>query len=79
MASACISRIRIHPMKKGTNECHNRMLRRFSPKGRSMSDLDSDTMRSFADTINALPRKILGYATPEELFERELDKIYALH
>ena len=27
-------------------------------------------------TINNLPRKILGYHTPEELFEKELDRIY---
>ncbi|MEE0855713.1 MAG: IS30 family transposase, partial [Ruminococcus sp.] len=31
----------------------------------------------FADIINNLPRKILGYHTPEELFEQELDRIYA--
>ncbi|NLW25735.1 MAG: IS30 family transposase, partial [Clostridia bacterium] len=28
--------------------------------------------------INGLPRKILGYKTPEELFDEELDLIYAL-
>jgi len=28
--------------------------------------------------MNGLPRKILGYKTPEELFEEELDLIYAL-
>ena len=26
-----------------------------------------------ADLMNALPRKILGYHTPEELFEKEPD------
>ena len=31
----------------------------------------------FADVINNLPRKILGYHTPDELFEKELDRIYA--
>ena len=31
----------------------------------------------FADIINGLPRKMLGYQTPEELFEKELDRIYA--
>ena len=30
----------------------------------------------FADKINNRPRKILGYHTPEELFEQELDRIY---
>ena len=31
-----------------------------------------------ADIINGLPRKILNYAAPEELFDRELDIIYSL-
>ena len=29
------------------------------------------------ELMNALPRKILGYRSPEELFEMELDRIYA--
>ena len=63
--------------EKGTNECHNRMLRRFIPKGKSISDYTADEICFFADCINGLPRKILGYATPEDLFERQLDRIYA--
>ena len=53
--------------EKGTNECHNRMLRRFIPKGKSISDYSADEICFFADCINGLPRKILGYHTPEEL------------
>ena len=63
--------------EKGTNECHNKMLRRFIPKGRSISDYSADDILYFADVINNLPRKILGYHTPDELFEAELDRIYA--
>lgn len=69
-----------HPFsswEKGTNECHNRMLRRFIPKGKSISNYSMEDILFFADRINALPRKILGYNTPEELFEKELDRIYA--
>ena len=69
-----------HPFsswEKGTNECHNRMLRRFIPKGKSISGYSPDDILHFADMMNALPRKILGYHTPEELFEKELDRIYA--
>ena len=29
--------------------------------------------------MNALPRKQLGYRTPEELFEKFLDKVYSLN
>ena len=69
-----------HPFsswEKGTNECHNKLLRRFIPKGKSISDYSPDDILHFADMMNSLPRKILGYHTPEELFERELDRIYA--
>lgn len=62
--------------EKGTNECHNKMLRRFIPKGKSIDDYSADDILFFADKINNLPRKILGYRTPEELFEQELDRIY---
>ena len=63
--------------EKGTNECHNKMLRRFSPKGKSINDYDIEDILFFSDVINGLPRKILNYHTPEELFEKQLDRIYA--
>ena len=53
------------------------MLRRFIPKGKPISSYTAEDICYFADCINGLPRKILGYRTPEELFEQELDKIYA--
>jgi len=68
-----------HPyssFEKGCVECHNRMLRRFIPKGKSIDDYTADEIMIFADFINGLPRKQLGYHTPEELFETELDRIY---
>lgn len=63
--------------ERGTNECHNRMLRRFIPKGKNIENYSDEDIQFFADRINSLPRKILGYRTPEELFEQELDRIYA--
>ena len=63
--------------EKGTVERHNRMLRRFIPKGKSIDDYTADEILIFADLINALPRKCLGYRTPEELFDAELDRIFA--
>ena len=69
-----------HPyssFEKGTNECHNKMLRRFIPKGRSIVGYSQEDIDYFADIINGLPRKILGYKTPDELFDQELDLIYS--
>ena len=63
--------------EKGTVERHNRMLRRFIPKGKSIDDYSADEIMIFADIVNELPRKILGYRTPNELFEKELDRIFA--
>lgn len=40
---------------------------------------DSFTAEQISDVetwCNSLPRKILGYWTPDEIFEKELDKIY---
>ncbi len=53
------------------------MLRRFISKGKPISSYTAEYICYFADCINGLPRKILEYRTPEELFEQELDKIYA--
>lgn len=63
--------------EKGTNECHNKLLRRFIPKGVSMAGYSAEDIAYMADWANTLPRKILGYRTPDELFEAELDRIYA--
>jgi IS30 family transposase len=69
-----------HPyssFEKGTNERHNGLIRRFLPKGTRMADCSIDTIAFVEDWCNTLPRKILGYRTPEELFENEMDQIYA--
>lgn len=69
-----------HPFssrEKGTNACHNKLLRRFIPKGKRISAYSPDDILHFADLMNALPRKILGYHTPEALFGKEPDRSYA--
>ncbi|MCH3955417.1 MAG: IS30 family transposase [Eubacterium sp.] len=60
------------------NERHNRILRRYIPKGVSINRYSADQILSFADEINALPRRPLGYCTPEELFEAFLDQVYSV-
>lgn len=70
-----------HPyssFERGTNERHNGLLRRFVPKGKRISDYSHDAIGRLEEWINGLPRKIFGYKTPEELFDAELDLIYAL-
>ena len=69
-----------HPFssfERGTNERHNGLVRRFIPKGRSFDEFSDEQIKWIEDWCNALPRKLLNYSSPEELFEAELDKIYA--
>ncbi len=70
-----------HPyssFEKGTNERHNGLIRRFIPKGKRISDYLLETISFIENWMNTLPRKLLDYKTPEELFEIHLDKIYLL-
>ena len=71
----------IHPyfsFEKGTNERHNGLIRRFVPKGKRISGYSYHDIAFIEDWMNTLPRRILKYKTPEELFEAQLDQIYAL-
>ena len=61
--------------EKGSNERHNRLVRRFIAKGERISDYSIDAIARIEDWCNNLPRKILGYKTPDELFEAKLDEI----
>ena len=60
------------------NERHNGLFRAFVPKGASMQNYSAEYILSAADELNARPRKKLGYATPEELFDSFLDRVYAV-
>ena len=42
-----------------------------------MNDYSLDDIAFIEEWMNTLPRKILGYKTPEEVFEQQLDLIYA--
>lgn len=60
------------------NERHNRILRRFIPKGTDINKISEEELERIEDLINGLPRKRLGYKTPEELLNEQLDLIYRL-
>ena len=63
--------------EKGTVERHNGLIRRFIPKGHRIDEYSPEQISNIELWCNALPRKILGYRTPEEAFDQELDRIYA--
>ena len=64
--------------EKGGIERHNRLIRRYIPKGKSIKDYDLRQIYGIEDWCNNLPRKILAYHTPDELYERRLDCIYQI-
>lgn len=61
--------------ERGSNERNNRMLRRYFPKGQSLSKYTQKDCDRVADHLNSIPRKILNYHSAQELFDMELEKL----
>lgn len=60
-----------HPFtssERGTNEVHNRMIRYDFPKGLSLDAVSPRAVAKTAEKLNNLPRRLLGFQTPAELF-----------
>lgn len=59
-----------HPFsswERGTNENHNRMIRRFIPKGKDIAGYSKKKIAEIEAWMNSYPRKILGYQTPNQV------------
>lgn len=63
--------------ERGTNENINRMIRRFIPKGADIDKYTSKDITKIQNWINQYPRRMFGFATSQELYEAELQKIIA--
>lgn len=61
--------------ERGTNENHNGIIRRFIPKGLSLNDVTTESIKKIASWMNNLPRKRLGYRTPTEVFYEYFNQI----
>ena len=48
------------------------------PKGVSIENYTDEQILWFADEMNDMPRRQLGYSTPAELFEEFLDQVYSV-
>ena len=53
--------------EKGTNENHNRMIRRWFPKGTDFAKVTKKELTDLQNWMNHYPRKILGWRTPAEI------------
>ena len=52
--------------EKGTNENHNRMIRRWFPKGTDFGKVKSAEIAALQNWMNGYPRKVLDWKTPME-------------
>ena len=67
-----------HPysvFERGENENSNKLIRQFIPKGTSIDDYNRQYIENIVDRINNTPRKILGYQTVNEAFNKEVRAI----
>ena len=60
--------------QKGSNENSNGLLREFYPKGRNLSRVSPNTLKKNLALINARPRKVLNFYSPQFLWDIELKK-----
>ena len=58
--------------ERGSNERMNREIRRKIPKGSDISKYTAKEIQLVQEWVNNYPREIFGYATSEELFQKEL-------
>ena len=52
--------------EKGTVEVHNRMIRRWFPKGTDFSKISQKEIAALQQWMNSYPRKVLNWKTPAE-------------
>jgi IS30 family transposase len=66
-----------HSWERGSNENVNGLIRRLYPKGSDFSSLGPQELRRMEEWLNTRPRKCLGWRTPEEQMELELERACA--
>jgi IS30 family transposase len=60
-----------HPWQRGTNENTNRLLRQYLHKNADLGRFTQDHLNAVAAKLNHRPRRVLGWITPAEAFDRD--------
>lgn len=60
--------------QRGTNENTNGLIRRYLPKNMSFEHLEQKQLDWIVEQLNNRPRKILGYRTPNEVYQNERER-----
>lgn len=61
--------------ERGTNERINREIRRLVPKGTNLAKYSNADVKQIEYWLNHYPRKVLGFATSQELFDSYMQAI----
>lgn len=61
--------------ERGTNERINREIRRLVPKGTNLAKYSDADVKHIEDWVNNYPRKVLGFASSQELFDKYIQAI----
>ena len=61
--------------QRGGNENRNGGIRRYLPKGTGFEDLAQEDLDAIVGGINDTPMKLLGYKTPNEVWDEEMAKL----
>jgi len=60
------------PWQRPSNENANGLIREYLPKGMDLSGVSQAELNAIAKRLNNRPRKVLGFETPAEAFQREI-------
>lgn len=55
--------------ERGLNENHNGLIRQYLPKGMALDKVTAKEIRVIQNKLNNRPRKLLGYKTPNEVYD----------
>ena len=59
-----------HSWERGLNEHTNGLIRQYFPKSQCFTTLTSEDILRVENLLNSRPRKVLGFATPQETFDK---------